>query len=67
MLRGIGLVQPQMREVVDIRHQWDQPFVIDSTETTDVLGLTATPWAEVVRATVGDPAARSGVTRPAGR
>ena len=62
MLRGIGLVQPQMREVVDIRHQWDQPFVIDSTETTDVLGLEPTPWEEVVRATAGD-----GVRRPAGR
>jgi nucleoside-diphosphate-sugar epimerase len=62
VLRGIGLVQPQMREVVGIRHQWDQPFVIDSTETSDVLGLTATPWAEVVRATAGD-----GVRRPVGR
>ena len=62
VLRGIGLVQPQMREVVDIRHQWDQPFVIDSTETSDVLGLEPTPWEEVVRSTAGD-----GVRRPAGR
>ena len=77
VLRGIGLVQPQMREIVAIRHQWDQPFVIDSTETTDALGLAPTPWAEVVRETVGAqaPAAavtpgrapRDGVRRPAGR
>ena len=53
--RAIGTVQPQMREIVAIRHQWDQPFVMDSTETTDVLGLPATPWDDVVRATAGAP------------
>jgi nucleoside-diphosphate-sugar epimerase len=62
VLRGIGVVQPQMRELVAIRHQWDQPFVIDATETTDVLGVEPTPWAEVVQLTAGD-----GVRRPAGR
>jgi nucleoside-diphosphate-sugar epimerase len=62
VLRGIGVVQPQMRELVAIRHQWDQPFVIDATETTDVLGVEPTPWAEVVQVTAGD-----GVRRPAGR
>jgi hypothetical protein len=51
-----------MRELVAIRHQWDQPFVIDATETTDVLGVEPTPWAEVVQVTAGD-----GVRRPAGR
>ncbi len=34
-----------------IRHQWDADFVLDSSETTAVLGLQATPWAEVVQAT----------------
>jgi nucleoside-diphosphate-sugar epimerase len=51
VLRAIGTVQPQMREIVSIRHQWDQPFVMDSAETTDVLGLQPTPWDDVVRAT----------------
>jgi nucleoside-diphosphate-sugar epimerase len=51
VLRAVGLAVPMMREVVAIRHQWDQEFVIDATEATDVLGLTATPWDEVVRAT----------------
>ncbi len=52
VLRAVGATSGQMREIVAIRHQWDQPFVIDATETTDVLGLTATPWDDVVRATV---------------
>ncbi|MEJ5888868.1 NAD-dependent epimerase/dehydratase family protein [Pseudokineococcus marinus] len=59
VLRGIGLASGQMREVVAIRHQWDQDFVLDASETTEVFGLTATPWAETVAATVaGAPATR---------
>ncbi|MGY1680788.1 hypothetical protein [Geodermatophilus sp. SYSU D01176] len=53
VLRGIGLVSPMMREVVDVRHQFDREFVIDASATTATLGLTATPWEEIVRATVG--------------
>ena len=53
VLRGIGLVSPMMREVVDVRHQFDQEFVIDASATTTTFGLTATPWEEIVRATVG--------------
>jgi nucleoside-diphosphate-sugar epimerase len=52
VLRAVGAVNGQMREIVAIRHQWDQPFVIDATETTEVLGLAATPWDDVVGATV---------------
>jgi hypothetical protein len=51
VLSAVGLVVPLMREVVGVRHQFDQPFVIDSTETTATFGLTATPWDEVVTAT----------------
>jgi nucleoside-diphosphate-sugar epimerase len=52
-LRAIGLVSPTMREIVDVRHQFDAPFVTDSTATTETFGLQPTPWDEVVAATVG--------------
>ncbi len=52
VLRAVGLVVPVMREVVDVRHQFDQEYVIDATATTATFGLTATPWEETVRATV---------------
>jgi nucleoside-diphosphate-sugar epimerase len=52
VLRAVGLVVPLMREVVAVRHQFDQEFVIDATATTATFGLAATPWDEVVRATV---------------
>jgi nucleoside-diphosphate-sugar epimerase len=51
VLRALGAVDSQMRELVAIRHQWEADFVLDSQETTAVLGLAPTPWAEVVRAT----------------
>lgn len=56
VLSAVGLVVPMMREVVGVRHQFDQPFVIDSTETTATFGLTATPWDEVVTATAAGAA-----------
>ncbi len=52
VLRAVGLAVPLMREVVDVRHQFDQEYVIDATATTEAFGLTATPWDGVVRATV---------------
>ena len=53
VLRAIGIAVPMMGEVVDVRHQFDQEFVIDAGATTATFGLTATPWDEVVAATVG--------------
>jgi nucleoside-diphosphate-sugar epimerase len=56
VLSAIGLGMRLMREVVEVRHQFDQSFVIDATGTTATFGLTATPWDEVVRATVAGAA-----------
>ena len=53
LLRGAGIVLPFLREVVDVRHQFDQPYVIDASATTATFDLTATAWADVVAASVG--------------
>ena len=52
VLRAVGVAVPMMREVVAVRHQWDQDYVATATATTQTFGLTATPWDDVVRATV---------------
>jgi nucleoside-diphosphate-sugar epimerase len=57
VLRAAGLAVPFLREVVDVRHQFDQAYVIDAAATTATFGLTATPWDDVVRASVAAPAA----------
>ena len=36
VLRAVGFVVPMMREVVDVRHQFDQEFVIDATAAGDL-------------------------------
>jgi nucleoside-diphosphate-sugar epimerase len=59
VLRAAGLGMPLMREVVDVRHQFDSPFVIDAAATTVAFGLTATPWADVVAASVSAVPARA--------
>ena len=51
VLRAIGLVSPVMREIVDVRHQFDREYVIDASATTATFGLAPTPWDEVVAAT----------------
>ncbi len=56
LLRAVGLASPVVREVAAVRHQFDQPFIVDSAETTAAFGLPATPWAETVAATVAGAA-----------
>ncbi|MGY1806703.1 NAD-dependent epimerase/dehydratase family protein [Blastococcus sp. SYSU D00669] len=53
LLRAIGPFSPKMREVLDVRHQFDQPYVIDASATTATFGLTATPWPDVVADAAG--------------
>jgi nucleoside-diphosphate-sugar epimerase len=52
VLRATGVFVPFLREVAAMRHQFDQEFVVDASATTATFGIAATPWAEVVRATV---------------
>jgi nucleoside-diphosphate-sugar epimerase len=56
VLRVGGVAVPFLREVLDVRHQFDQDYVIDATATTQTFGLTATPWQDVVAASVAAPA-----------
>jgi nucleoside-diphosphate-sugar epimerase len=53
VLRAVGVAVPFLREVVAVRHQFDQPYVIDASATTATFGLEPTPWDDVVRATAG--------------
>lgn len=57
-LRAVGLVQPQMRELVEMLYQFEAPFVAGHEETTTVFGLEPTPWSETVAAVVAAWSAR---------
>jgi nucleoside-diphosphate-sugar epimerase len=47
-----GLVVPFMRELRETRHQFERPFVLDSSLTERTFGLEPTPWDVALKATV---------------
>jgi nucleoside-diphosphate-sugar epimerase len=52
LLRALGLVNPTMRELVEMQYQFEEPFVVDSAKISNKLGLEATPLEEAVAATL---------------
>jgi nucleoside-diphosphate-sugar epimerase len=52
MLRAIGLVNPTMRELVEMQYQFEEPFVVDSSKITNKLGVEATPVEEALAHTL---------------
>lgn len=61
LLRAIGLTDPTVREVLEMRYQFEEPFVVDSTEIATRLGARATPYDSGLEQTVD--AYRSSATR----
>jgi nucleoside-diphosphate-sugar epimerase len=51
-LRAAGLFMPVMRELIEMLYQFEAPFVIDATDTTDVFGIEATSLDVQMRATI---------------
>ncbi len=41
-LRVLGIAVPLMRELQEVQYQFNQPFVVDATETTEILNVAAT-------------------------
>lgn len=52
VLRAAGLFSPDMRELAEMLYQFEQPFVMDSSESQELLGLEPTPLPEAAAATV---------------
>jgi nucleoside-diphosphate-sugar epimerase len=49
---ALGTVVPIMRELRETRHEFEGPFVLDSSLTEETFGLQATPWKDALTATV---------------
>jgi len=52
LLRTLGIFSPGIRAANDSAYQFNRPFVIDATETTKLLGVTATKWRDALATTV---------------
>ena len=48
LMRVIGRVNPMMREVMAVSYQFTGPWIIDSSATTQTLGIEPTNWESVV-------------------
>ena len=53
LVRGLGLVNPLMRELAEMAYEFEEPFVLDTTKYTATFGPAGTPLADAIAATVG--------------
>ena len=51
VLAAGGTVVPIMREVTGVLYQFEQPFVVDASETTETFGVAPTDWDALLEAT----------------
>jgi nucleoside-diphosphate-sugar epimerase len=52
VLRALGLVDPTMRELVEMQYQFEEPFVVDSSRIVGKLGVRATPLEQALADTL---------------
>jgi nucleoside-diphosphate-sugar epimerase len=52
VLRALGLINPTLRELVEMQYQFDEPFIVDSTKIANKLGLHATPLEQTLTDTL---------------
>jgi len=51
-LRALGVFVPLLRELQEVRYQFERPFVVDSTQFATTFGVQPTPMEEGLRATI---------------
>jgi nucleoside-diphosphate-sugar epimerase len=51
-MRAFGLINRTVREINEMRYEFDEPFIVDASRAQTQLGLRATPLADAVEQTV---------------
>lgn len=52
VVTALGTVVPLLRELRETRHQFERPFVLDSSRAAATFDLEATPWEQTLKETV---------------
>jgi nucleoside-diphosphate-sugar epimerase len=52
LLRVLGLVNPLMRELVEMQYEYEAPFIVDSSKITNGLGMRPTPLSQAIAETL---------------
>ena len=60
----MGLFNPTIRELDEMRYEFTQPFIVDSTKAQTRLGIEPTPLTDAIAATVAWYRNRQPQTRP---
>jgi hypothetical protein len=66
-MRALGLVNRTVREISEMRYEFDEPFIVDASRAESELGLRATPLADAVEQTVRWYRAQANPASAAGR
>ena len=51
-MRALGLVNRTVREINEMRYEFDEPFIVDASRAETELGLRTTPLTDAVEQTV---------------
>jgi nucleoside-diphosphate-sugar epimerase len=52
VLRALGLINPPLRETIEMFYEFEEPFVVDHSDFTRTFGNHATPLREAIQRTV---------------
>jgi nucleoside-diphosphate-sugar epimerase len=52
LLRALGVVNPAMRELVEMQYLFAEPFIVDSSKIANKLGVEATPLEQALADTL---------------
>ncbi len=52
MVRFLGFFNPQVRELIEMMYQFEEPFVVEHTKFVEAFGDISTPLTEAIRTTV---------------
>jgi nucleoside-diphosphate-sugar epimerase len=63
LLRTLGLFSPVVREMVEMRYEFVQPYLLDGTKFTRAFGFTPTPHRDALAATIAWYQASKGAQR----
>jgi nucleoside-diphosphate-sugar epimerase len=61
VLRALGLVNPTVRELIELQYEFKEPFVVDSAKIAAKLGVHATPVEQALADTLATYDTRSAV------
>jgi len=64
LLNILGLINPTMRELIEMQYQFEEPFIVDSSKITTKLGVHATPTDQAVADTLDTYRAGPSPRRP---